>query len=238
MAARPDGAGLHELAQELSSPKSSVHRALAALRRAGLVEQDGNGRYWLGWDLLHLTFAYYEQLDGVTRVRPALVALAERFGETVHYATLDGSEIVYQAKVQPKSVLFQMTSSVGGRNPAYCTGVGKTLLAFELRDLEAVERFVKANGPLPARTHNTVTEPARLFEELKATRRRGYGVDREEHEQGVVCLGIPLFLASTAVPAGAISIAAVAQRTPLERLEGSIDAIRKIIVQQMGDVLA
>ncbi len=237
LACRPEGAGLHDLARQLTSPKSSVHRALAALRRAGLVDQDRSGRYWVSWELLHLAFDYYERLDNVNRVRPALVALSERFGETVHYATLDGAEVVYQAKVQPAAPLFHMSSSVGGRNPAYCTGVGKAILAFELNDRAAVDKFVAEHGPLVARTANTITDADALHKDLAATRRRGYGLDREERERGVVCLGVPVFFASTTVPAGAISIAAVAHRTPLHELQRRAGEIREIIRRELGRVL-
>jgi IclR family transcriptional regulator, acetate operon repressor len=237
LAGRPEGAGLHDLARQLASPKSSVHRALAALRRAGLVDQDRSGRYWVGWELLHLAFDYYEHLDNVNRVRPALVALSERFGETVHYATLEGAEVIYQAKVQPPTSLFHMCSSVGGRNPAHCTGVGKAILAFELNDRAAVGCFVAEHGPLVALTANTIVDAEALHKELAATRRRGYGLDREERELGVVCLGVPVFFASTTVPAGAISIAVVAHRTPLHELQNRAGEIREIIRRELGDVL-
>jgi IclR family transcriptional regulator, acetate operon repressor len=237
LAGRPEGAGLHDLARQLASPKSSVHRALATLRRAGLVDQDRSGRYWVGWELLHLAFDYYERLDNVNRIRPALVALSERFGETVHYATLEGAEVIYQAKVQPPTSLFHMSSSVGGRNPAHCTGVGKAILAFELNDRAAVGRFVAEHGPLVAPTAHTIVDPEALHKELAATRRRGYGLDREERELDVVCLGVPVFFASTTVPAGAISIAVVAHRTPLHELQNRAEEIREIIRRELGDVL-
>jgi len=238
LAGRPGGAGLHELARELSSPKSSVHRALAALRRAGLVEQDPSGRYWLGWDFLHMAFSHYEHLDDVARVRPALVALAERFGETAHYATLDLPEVVYRAKFQPPGARFQMSSVVGGRNPAHCTGVGKVLLAYVLSSTSGgVEGFVYEHGPLVRRTAHTLVEVEELRRELAEIRRLGYGLDREESEEGIVCLALPIFLASTSVPAGAISIAAVAQRTSLGELTQAIGDIRQIVRRELGDVL-
>src|SRR5919198_3010098 len=89
LAGYPRGATLDELAERLGSPKSSVHRALATLRRAGLAEQDRDGRYRFGMEALRLAFAYYERLDERAPVQPALDALAERFREPAHYAQLD-----------------------------------------------------------------------------------------------------------------------------------------------------
>jgi IclR family transcriptional regulator, acetate operon repressor len=237
LADRPEGAGLHELATKLGSPKSSVHRALAALRRAGLVDQDHSGRYWLGWDFLQLAFSYYDRIDDVSRVRPAMTALAEHFGETVHYATLDRAETVYRAKVQPPGAKFQMTSVVGGRNPAHCTGLGKALLAYTLRDRRAVQGYVAANGPLVARTENTLTSAAELSRDFAEIRTRGFAIDREESEHGIVCVAFPLFLASKSVPTGAISITAVAHRLPLDKLETAVDEVREIVWQEVGAVL-
>lgn len=234
----PGGIGLNDLARLMNSPRSSVHRALAALRRADLIEQDRDSRYRLGYGLLKLAFSYYEELDEVGRIRPVLSALAENFGETAHYATLDGSEVVYLAKVQPAASRYQMTSVIGGRNPAYCTGVGKALLAYSLRDEAAVNAFVERHDPPLARhTDHTITTAEKLHLELSQIRDEGYALDREENEPGINCLAIPLFLTSTTVPDGAVSVTAVAQRFPLERLVASVDEARAMIRSHLGEVM-
>jgi IclR family acetate operon transcriptional repressor len=223
----------------VNSPRSSVHRALGALRRADLIEQDRDSRYRLGYGLLKLAFSYYEELDEVSRLRPVLSALASEFGETTHYAILDRAEVVYLAKVQPSSSRYQMTSVIGGRNPAYCTGVGKALLAYALATDDLVEEFVdRHEPPLVEHTANTITTADDLCKELESIRREGYALDREENELGINCLAIPLFLTSKSVPDGAISITAVAQRFPLERLEASIDLARGMIRDHLGEVMA
>ena len=235
----PDGIRLNDLARMMNSPRSSVHRALGALRRADLIEQDGDSRYRLGYGLLRLAFTYYEDLDEVGRLRPVLAALATEFGETTHYAILQGAEVVYLAKVQPPLSRYQMTSVIGGRNPAYCTGVGKSLLAYQLTTLDDVARYMDAQASSVHQfTPNTLTTAAALHEELTLIRREGYAVDREEHEAGINCVAIPLFLTSKSVPDGAISITAVAQRFPLARLEASVDRARDMIREHLGEVMA
>jgi DNA-binding IclR family transcriptional regulator len=235
----PDGIGLNDLARIMNSPRSSVHRALGALRRADLIEQDRDSRYRLGYGLLRLAFSYYEELDEVGRLRPVLAALAGEFGETTHYAILDGLEVVYLAKVQPPQSRYQMTSVIGGRNPAYCTGVGKALLAYELATLDEVQAYVaRHEPPMHQFTASTITTAPALHDELTSIRRDGFGVDREEHETGINCLAIPLFLTSKSTPDGAISITAVAQRFPLDRLESSIDRAREMIREHLGEVMA
>ena len=235
----PDGIGLNDLARLVNSPRSSVHRALSVLRRADLIEQDRNSHYRLGYGLLRLAFSYYEELDEVGRVRPILAAMAAEFGETTHYAILDGNEVVYLAKVQSPSARYQMKSAIGGRNPAFCTGVGKAMLAYHLTSLEAVSDFVREHGDeMIEYTPRTSTTPERLHEEFVEIRERGFAVDREEHEEGINCIAIPLFLTSESVPDGAVSVAAVAQRLPLSRLEPSVPRACEMIREHLGEVLA
>jgi IclR family transcriptional regulator, acetate operon repressor len=130
----PQGVSLEQLARDVDVPKSSLHRALAALCRAGFAEHDARGSYRLGLELVRLAFAHYDQLDRRRVVEPLLKTLAERFSETAHYGELAASEVVYLAKMTPPGRGAQMTSTVGGRNPAHCTGLGKALLAYELSD--------------------------------------------------------------------------------------------------------
>lgn len=236
LARHPRGVTLAELAAEVDLPKSTVHRALATLRRAGLAERSGRGRYRLGLEFVRLAFEFNEERDEARLVEPALEALAARFGETAHYAALDGGEVVYLAKVVPRGQSVRMTSTVGGRNPAHCTGVGKALLAHALPDAEAARRFVAEHGPLARRTPNTIVTAPELAAELERTRERGYALDREESEPGVVCVALPVFLDSPRRPSGAISVSAVAHRTPLEALEVAAAEIRELVEAAVGPV--
>lgn len=172
LARHPDGVSLEALTRAIGSPKTTVHRALAALRRAGLAGQDSRGRYLLGDEFLRMAFAHHEARPEHVRVRPLLEALADRFGETAHYAVLDGREVVYRAKADPPTGAVRLTSTVGGRNPAHATGVGKVLLAHELGTLDAVRQWL-GEAPLERRTPRTLYTAAELHRELRATRERG-----------------------------------------------------------------
>jgi DNA-binding IclR family transcriptional regulator len=236
LAEHPRGVGVERLAHELELPKSSTHRALATLCRAGFAQHDEGGDYRLGLELVRLVFAFHRELDRPRLVEPVLAALAERFGETAHYAELDGAEVVYLAKVTPRGRGVQMTSQVGGRNPAHCTGVGKALLADMLPDREAVDAYIGDNGPLASRTERTLVDAAALEAELEATRARGYALDDEESEIGINCLAFALYLDEPRRPAGAVSIAAVAQRTPLTELIAAAEDARELIQARLGAV--
>jgi DNA-binding IclR family transcriptional regulator len=230
LAQHPRGVALGELAPALGEPKASVHRALATLERAGFASQEERGgKYRLGLEFLRLAFAYYEEWDDHAVVHPVLDALAQRFGETAHYARLESPEVVYIAKVTPPVAGMRMSSIIGGRNPAHCTGVGKALLAHQLLDRSAVDTYVRDHGPLVRRTDNTLIAANALHEEFELIRRAGYALDREESEPGINCIAVPVYLASPHNPAGAVSVAAVAQRTPLRLLAEAAEEIRSMI---------
>ncbi|MEV4703249.1 IclR family transcriptional regulator [Actinoplanes sp. NPDC049316] len=228
LAKHPQGIGLDDMARAMASPKPTVHRALASLRRAGFAVQDGYGRYVLGDEFLRLAFAHHEARPDHVRVQPVLQRLCARYGETVHYAGLDGRDVVYRSKLDPTSGAVRLTSVVGGRNPAHCTAVGKMLLSFTLHTEQQVRDWV-GDQDLTRRTENSIGTAEQLHAELVRTRERGYGVDDQENEPGVICLAVPIFLTSPFAPSGAISISSLAYRTPLGKLIDDLPAIRAIV---------
>ncbi|MEU6227992.1 IclR family transcriptional regulator [Streptomyces sp. NPDC047042] len=228
LARYPDGVGLEELTRVIGSPKPTVHRALVSLRRAGLADQGVRGRYVLGDEFLRMAFAHHEERPEHVRVRPVLEALADRFGETAHYAVLDGREVVYRAKVDPPSGAVRLTSTVGGRNPAHATGVGKALLAHELATTAEVETWI-GDAPLAPRTPRTLCTADGLHRDLRIVRERGYAVDDQENEPGVNCLAVAVYATSPTTPSGAVSVSALTYRTPLHTLVEAVAEIRELL---------
>jgi DNA-binding IclR family transcriptional regulator len=232
---RPAGARLGDVAAAVDAPKSSVHRALAALVTSGFARQDADGVYHLGFDLLQLVFGYQEAQQSSLTVEPVLRRLADATGETTHYGVLVGADIVYQAKVSPTRKTFQMSSVIGGGNPAYRTGLGKALLMHRLRDLGAVQDYVAQYGPLPAKTAHTLTTAELLDAAFREGRERGFAMDLQENDLGIVCIAFPLFLDSPSIPAGALSISAVSSRTSPEELIAQADLVRGIVREELGE---
>jgi IclR family acetate operon transcriptional repressor len=228
LARHPDGIALDDMARAAASAKPTVHRALASLRRFGFAAQDGRGRYVLGDEFLRLAFAHHEARPDHVRIVPVLTELAERYGETAHYAVLDGDTVVYRSKVDPPFGALRLTSTVGGRNPAHSTGVGKLLLAAALPDDAAVKDWVGART-LERRTEHTLTTADELAAELRTVRAQGYAVDDQENEPGIVCIAVPVFLTSPTRPSGAVSLSAPQYRTPLAALVAALPAIRELL---------
>ena len=232
---RPAGARLGEVAMAVEAPKSSVHRALAALVESGFARQDADGVYHLGFDLLQLVFGYHEGQQSSLTVEPVLRRLADATGETTHYGVLVGADIVYQAKVSPTRKTFQMSSVIGGANPAYRTGLGKALLMHHLRDRAAVQDYVDRHGPLLAKTAHTLTTADELDAAFHEGRARGFAMGLEENDLGIVCIAFPLFLDSPSTPTGALSISAVSSRTSPAALIAQAATVRGIVSEELGE---
>lgn len=228
LAQHHDGTTLDDLARTIDGSKPTVHRALASLCRAGLAQQDGRGHYVLGDEFLRLAFTHHEARPDHLRVQPVLEALAARSGETTHYAVLDGASIVYRAKVDPTRGAIRLTSTIGGRNPAHTTGVGKVLLAYQLRSESAIHDWI-GNRTLERPTDRSITGIAAMHAEFTAIRKQGYAIDDQENEAGVNCIALPLFRTSSAIPDGGISVSAIAQRTSLQDLIEDLPELRSII---------
>lgn len=189
LAARPEPLTAARLAADLGYPKASLHGLLKTMLRRGWIEEDAGGRgYVLGLKAWHTGQAYQRIYSLAERALPLMQAAGAHLGETVQLAILDGGDAVYVAKVDGPRPL-RLESFVGGRLPAYCTGVGKALLA-GLDEAEVDRRL--GRDPLPDYTRHTITDPAKLRTELRLTRKRGYAIDREERTLGAVCVARPV----------------------------------------------
>lgn len=217
------GATLDELSAATGLPKSSAHRTLAALRERGFVLQQDDGRYLIGSELLRVAFDFHERVDLRVVLRPVLTRLREELNETVHLGQLQGGDVVYLDKIESTHPIT-LTSTVGGRNPAHCTAVGKALLAWTYPDEASLRGWVAQQGTLGARTEHSITSADALVREAARIRSDGYARDMEESEVGVRCLAAPVFLGS-ALPRAAVSVSAPRERLPAARIRAVVPVL-------------
>jgi IclR family transcriptional regulator, acetate operon repressor len=233
LAEHPGGITLDELAQKVNGSKPTVHRALVSLRKAGLASQSARGVYELGDEFLRLAYRYQDARPETARIEPLLRELATEFGETAHYAILDGQQVVYRAKVDPPIGAIRLTSTIGGRNPVHCTAVGKLLLSYQVTTLEQLSAWLNG-AALPPRTEHTITTARGLVDELAASQARGYGVDDQENELGVNCVALPVFLEPGRPVSGAVSVSGLVYRRSLSSLVDSVGVMRGIVEAHLG----
>jgi DNA-binding IclR family transcriptional regulator len=185
LANRDGECSLVDLCAEMKLHKSTVHRIAMVLEQHRLVDKNpDNGRYRLGLRLFEFGSKAIAAVDLRGRARPYLDRLQRQFGETVFFCILDDGQVFYVEKVESQQSV-RTACTVGSRAPAYCTAVGKAMLA-ELPETE-VNEVIRRWG-LKAVTANTITTAAALKAELRAVSSRGYAIDNEEKEEGLRCV--------------------------------------------------
>jgi DNA-binding IclR family transcriptional regulator len=206
---------LAELSRRTGVPKSTAHRLLAELEGWNVVERTPEG-IRLGMGLFELGQLAPMQRGLREAASPFLADLFEATHETVHLAVPDGVDVVYVHKLTGRRGP-KVNSRVGGRMPAYCTGVGKALLAFAPPERLAA---VLAAG-LARRTPRTVVAPGLLDQELARVRERGVAEEHEESTVGTACVAAPVF-GGDGYAVAAISITGWANRLDTGRLAPAV----------------
>ena len=205
---------LAELSQMLQLHKSTAHRLIMVLEGHKLIERNSKtGTYRLGMKLFELGTRAVSQLDLRERARPILERLVRETDETVHLCVYDNGEVVYVDKVEPARSV-RLASTVGRRHPAFCTAVGKAIMA--ILPEEQIEAAVQKHGLRPL-TRKTIGSLAELKSELAKVRKTGYAVDDEENEEGVSCVGA-VVRGVSGDAAAAISVSGPSFRIPAYKI--------------------
>ncbi|MDE1951116.1 MAG: helix-turn-helix domain-containing protein [Burkholderiales bacterium] len=199
---------LTEVAERAGLTRAGARRILLTLEQLGYVQAQGR-RFSLRPKILELGFAYLSSLPLWNLAEPAMQALVAEVQESCSAAVLDGDDIVYVLRV-PTQKIMRIDLGIGSRLPAFCTSMGRMLLA----DLPADEcRARLAAAPRPAYTARTSTDPAALMRVIEAARRQGWCLVDQELEEGLVSLAAPVTDRQGRTVA-ALNISGQANRTP------------------------
>ena len=209
-----------ELSKRVDMPKASCHRLVQTLEEVGAIVRGPNGRYRLGMLLLSLSknVASKELLCEIGS--PILRDVAVRLNLTVHLGMLESGMVFYITKVSTPTSFPSHTRS-GSYLEAYCSGLGKVLLAALPED--ELEGFI-LEGDLVALTPNTITDRNALRIELEGVRRRGFAFDDCESRADTCCVAVPLHDADGNVIA-AISATGDAQSVTEYRIPAIYEAL-------------
>lgn len=221
---------LTEICHRVRLPKTTVFRYLQTLAQCGFVVHDRQAdMYHLGARLFELGQLAGQQLRIRDVALPVMTALRDRFNETVNLGILDGFDIVYVEMVESHHTL-RMQATLGSRDPAYSTALGKAILAH----LDEPAQHLPAR--LTPRTVFTLHTRAKVLQALAQVRQQGYALDDQENEDGARCVGAPIFEYPGRVTA-AISVSAPASRLRPEQVEEVAEAVREAaaaISRQLG----
>lgn len=198
--------GVSELAELLSLGKSNVHRLLQGLVELGYVsKEEDRGTYQATLKLWELGNAMDMAMPLKAAAAEPMARLLSRTRETVHLSILDGTEVVYLAKLDsPEPV--RAYSEVGGRAPAHCVATGKALLAWQPENMLA--GFAKR---LKKHTPNTISDSGEFLQEMERIRGNGFAVNRGEWREAVWGVAAPIANGQNA-PVAAIGVSGPSSR--------------------------
>jgi len=179
---------LSEVAQRTGLTRAGARRILLTLEGLGYVESQGR-LFRLTPKILDLGFAYLSSLPLWNLAEPVMEALVEQVKESSSAAVLEGPDVVYVLRV-PTHKIMSINLGIGSRLPAYCTSMGRMLLAGLPPD--ELDRRLAAMAPIEARTPHTETRPERLKELIAQARRQGWCIVSQELEEGLVSLSAPI----------------------------------------------
>ncbi len=213
-----------DVVSRLALPRTTVHELLGTLadRRYLIVVPGQPLRYQLGVRLFQLGSVFAQQLDLAREAQLVAAEVAAECDETVHVAVLEGTDVIYIARVESTHPV-RMVSAVGRRLPAHCTGVGKMLLSS--LSTQALDALYPKHTALPAMTRESITSLSRLKSELTDIRSRGVSYDEAESSEDVHCVATGVFDHSGEMVAG-LSISVPTNRWDDARRPTFIDLAR------------
>ena len=188
---------ISQLSVKTGLSRAAVRRCLYTLTKLGFAGAEDGSRYSLRPRMLTLSHTYTTSNTLATAAQPILERMSAALHESFSVATLDGEDIVYIARTQVSRVMA-VDVHIGSRLPAYCTSMGRVLLAY--LPTEQLEQYL-AKATLTPHTTRTITTVEKLRLALRNVRRNGYALVDQEYEVGLRSLAVPVYSASGRVVA-------------------------------------
>jgi DNA-binding IclR family transcriptional regulator len=228
-----EGISLAELAKRVGLHNSTTFHLVKTMASLGYIRQiKDTKRYRIGRPLFALAASALDEIEMVSMATPVLDDLSRATGESSHFATRMSDAVVVMART-PGPGAFQLTERLGVVRPAYCTALGKVILA-ALRP-DQLDRYLDRVELKPL-TPNTITERGRLVQEITEIRSAGIAFDDCEFDSELRCAAMPIFDFSGQV-VGAIGISGPVWRLSIQALQSrarSLEAAAKRLSEAFG----
>lgn len=213
---------LSEVAERTGLTRAGARRILLTLQTLGYVDSDGK-LFRLTPRILELGFAYLTSMPLWHLAGPTMERLSDALGESCSAAVLDGTDVVYVLRVHTHKIM-SLNLGVGSRLPAWCTSMGRVLLA-GLDDAEVKRRLQASDRQ--AYTRHTVTAPTELMKRIRAVREQGWCLVGQELEEGLVSIAAPVRNAAGQTVA-ALNVSGQINRTsPTEMRQRMLPALQE-----------
>jgi IclR family transcriptional regulator, pca regulon regulatory protein len=201
---------ISQLSVKTGLSRAAVRRCLYTLTKLGFAGAEDGSRYALRPRMLTLSNTYAASSSLSTSAQPILERMSAAHRESFSVATLDGDDIVYVARTQVTR-LMSVDLHIGSRLPAYCTSMGRVLLAYQ--PVEQLEQYLARVALIP-HTTRTVSSVEKLRLALRNVRRNGYALVDQEYEVGLRSLAVPVYSPTGRVVA-TINLSGNAPRMPV-----------------------
>ncbi|MDR1542226.1 MAG: IclR family transcriptional regulator [Clostridiales bacterium] len=221
IAASRDGLGVTEISQQLDYGVSASYHLLNTLKQCGMVAQDKRTKkYYIGYTLFRLAGQAKDQNLLGSMAMQHLNRLKEEVHETCNLSMMNGIYAICVAQSESQHML-RMFSRPGASSQFYFTASGKLLISLQPRESwnAVIEKL-----SFEKYTENTILTADALVCELEITRKRGYGIDNEEREEGVFCIAAPIF------DCYGEAVAAMSISGPVHRVKERADEIAHKII--------
>jgi IclR family pca regulon transcriptional regulator len=223
---------LTDVAAATGLTRAGARRILLTLQALGYVEADGR-LFQLTPKILDLGFAYLTSMPFWNLAEPVMEDLVEQVHESCSAAVLNGAEIVYVLRVPTHKIITQ-NLSIGSRLPAFCTSMGRVLLA--ALDEARLDEALDASS-LVARTPLTIVDKGALKEAIAAVRRQGWAIVDQELEEGLISMSAPIRDRQGRVIA-ALNISGNAQRKNAKQMVKAFLEPLQEAAQRVSDMVA
>jgi IclR family transcriptional regulator, pca regulon regulatory protein len=207
---------LSEVAAATGLTRAGARRILLTLQTLGYVASEGK-LFALTPRILDLGFAYLSSMPIWNRAEPIMEALVREVQESCSAAVLDATDVVYVLRV-PVQKIMRINLGVGSRLPAWCTSMGRLLLA-DLPDEQVRERL--AASQIEPLTKHTLTDPDAIFAKVAQARRQGWCLVNQELEEGLISIAAPITDRAGRMVA-ALNISGQANRTSAKVMQESM----------------
>lgn len=221
-----------QISHRTEIPRAAVRRCLYTLMKLGYATSDGR-TYSLLPKVLTLGHAYLSSTPLAVSAQPYLDRISEQLHEACNLATLEGEQVLYLARSAIPQRLISVDLSVGSRLPAYCTSMGRILLA--ALDDASLHDYLE-HAELQAKTSRTLYTPEALWACLQQVREQGWCIVDQELEQGLRSIAVPVRDSSGHVLA-AMNVSTHAGRVPISELEKRFLPIMLNASRELSDQL-
>ncbi|WP_334320484.1 IclR family transcriptional regulator [Gilliamella apicola] len=225
------GVTITEIVEATKLNKIIIKKILnTLLDREYVFLDEKSGKYTLGFKSLELGISSLVNVNIVDIAIPHVKSLSNTINETCFLGVYNSGNVVYLYKSEGNNAIHT-SSNLGHMRPAYCTGLGRILLAHQSQD--EIERILQSS--LPQYTQKTITDSQQLNELLAKVRRENIAYDWEEVEEGLVCVASGIFNYSNEVVA-ALSIAGPSHRmhNQIEKCASLLKETTNLISKRLG----